>query len=161
MASNDDSQPLFRNRYRVAPARWSRWDYRRPGFYHVTICTQCRIRCLGEVVGSGVVLSPYGEVVAREWRQIPRRHPQVTLDESIVMPDHLHGLLILGGLESLPLGGIIGQFKAKVTKVVRSLGHSEFAWQERFHDTIVENLKELNRIRQYIRDNPKRWQSKR
>ncbi|MBW8877348.1 MAG: transposase [Acidobacteria bacterium] len=155
-----EGDPLFRKRYRISPARWNRWDYRRPGFYHVTICVQWRVRCLSEVVDGGVILSPCGEVVAREWSQIPRRHPQVFLDAFIVMPDHLHGLLILGGQESLPLGGIIGQFKSKATKVLRARGHADFAWQERFHDTVLKDFKELDQVRAYILDNPRRWKAK-
>jgi REP-associated tyrosine transposase len=112
------------------------------------------------LVGDGVALSPSGEVVAREWNQIPRGNPLVTLDASIVMPDHLHGLLILGGQESLPLGGIIGKFKSKVTKTLRARGQTDFAWQERFHDTVLKDFKEMDRVRTYILDNPRRWKAK-
>ncbi|MFY9820042.1 MAG: hypothetical protein WAM82_01590 [Thermoanaerobaculia bacterium] len=84
----------------------------------------------------------------------------MTLDASIVMPDHLHGLLILGGQEALPLGSIISQFKAKVTKILRARGQTEFAWQERFHDTVLKDFKELDRVRAYILDNPRRWKAK-
>ena len=158
MTLGDD---LFRNRYRVPSARLKGWDYRLPGYYYVTICVLDRVQCLGEVVNCESVLSPGGEAVAREWGRTPQRSPQVTLDSWIVMPDHIHGLLLLTGKGSQPLGGIIGQFKSKTTKILRSRGQTGFAWQERFHDTIVTDLKQLDRIRDYIRDNPRRWQRKR
>ncbi|HEX4962999.1 MAG TPA: transposase [Thermoanaerobaculia bacterium] len=158
MAPGDD---LFRNRYRVPSTRLKGWDYRLPGYYYVTICVLDRVQCLGEVVNGESVLSPGGEAVAREWGQIPQRNPQVTLDAWIVMPDHLHGLLLLSGKDSQPLGGVIGQFKSKTTKILRSRGQTGFTWQERFHDTILRDLKQLDHIRAYIRDNPRRWQRKR
>ena len=150
----------FRNRYRIPSARLTAWDYRQPGMYFVTICTYGRDACLGEVEGGEVRLSPYGEIVAREWQRIPGRHPQVKLDTWIVMPDHLHGILLFESA-SVPLGTAVGQFKSKSTKAIRGFGYRGFDWQERFHDHIIENLKELERVRTYIHQNPVRWEARR
>ena len=161
----DGSVPLFRNRYRIPSARWKGWDYRRPGMYFVTICTAGRECCFGEVAGGKVLASAYGEIVAREWQRIPDRHPGVTLDAWIVMPDHVHGVVILGsrdpGQPGPSLGTVIGQFKTKATKGIRALGYHRFDWQERFHDEILGSLKDLERVRTYIRQNPQRWEAKR
>ena len=154
--------PLFRNRYRVPSARLPGWDYRWAGMYFVTICTERRDRCLGEVTGGEVSRSPYGEVVAREWQRIPGRYPRVRLDTWIVMPDHLHGILIL---EPAPeetaasLGIIMGTFKSKATKSIRAMGYRSFDWQDRFHDHILKNVQELEQARTYIRENPRRWET--
>jgi putative transposase len=133
--------------------------------YFVTICTLWRDCCLSEVAEGKVSLSSCGETVAREWRGIPGRHPRVTLDSWILMPDHLHGILILGpeGNDNADasLGTIVGQFKSKATKSVRAMGYRDFAWQKRFHEHIVGSLEELDRIRTYIQENPQRWESKR
>jgi REP-associated tyrosine transposase len=161
----DPSAPLFRNRYRIPSARWERWDYRRPGMYFVTICTAGRDCCLGEVEDGKVSASPYGEIVAREWQRIPIRHQGVTLDAWIVMPDHVHGIVILGAMPGdrpgPSLGTVIGQFKTKATKGIRALGYHRFDWQERFHDEILGSLKDLERVRTYILQNPQRWEAKR
>jgi REP-associated tyrosine transposase len=157
---NSKMPPLFRNRYRIPSSRLTAWDYRKPGMYFVTICTYERDACLGEVDGGEVRHSPYGEIVAREWLRIPGRHPQVKLDAWIIMPDHLHGILHLESA-SVSLGTAVGQFKTKSTKAIRGFGYRGFGWQERFHDHIIENLKELDRIRTYIRENPMRWEAKR
>jgi REP-associated tyrosine transposase len=157
------SAPRFRNRYRIPSARLTGWDYRQPGMYFVTICTLWRDRCLGEVAGGEVRLSPYGEIIAREWQRIPGRHAGVILDAWIVMPDHLHGILILEPAPPSPaasLGTVIGQFKSKSTKGVRGMAYRGFAWQERFHEHIIGNLEELGRVRDYIRQNPQRWEAK-
>jgi putative transposase len=159
----DPQTPVFRKRYRIPSARLKAWDYRRPGMYFVTICTQEQDRCLGEVLGGEMSFSAYGEIVAREWRLIPERQPQVDLDTWIVMPDHLHGILTLKPTPEKPaqsLGMIIGEFKSKATKAIRMSGYRDFDWQERFHDHIIKNLEELDRIRTYILQNPQRWETK-
>lgn len=161
---------LFRNRYRIPSARLATWDYRWGGVYFVTICTGGRVHWFGEVVGEQVLLSRIGEVVAQEWRKIPRIYPRAILDEWIVMPDHLHGILIFRGIPGQigkseedqllrqTLGTALGQFKSNCTKRIwGSLRQPDFSWQERFHDTILFDQEDLDRVRAYIRDNPRRW----
>ena len=165
---------LFRNRYRVPAARLASWDYRWSGVYSVTICTWGRGCWLGEVKEGEVFLSSTGEVVAQEWEKIPRRHPRVSLDEWIIMPDHIHGLLVFHGnprdkpraerpehLLAQSLGAVIGQFKSNATKRIWwNLRQSDFAWQERYHDTVLRDADALERLRIYIRENPARWTEK-
>jgi REP element-mobilizing transposase RayT len=161
---------LFKNRYRIPSARLRCWDYRWAGVYSVTICTEGRVCCLGEIVDGQVSLSRIGKVVAQEWRKIPRHHPRVRLDESIVMPNHMHGILAFDGdpreerehdtkhLLSESLGAVVGHFKSRVTKRAWwNLKEASFAWQPRFFDVIVRDPAALDRARAYIRDNPKRW----
>src|SRR5438270_1453764 len=87
----------FKNQYRILPARLASWDYRWSGVYSVTICTLRRVRWFGEVIAEQVALSPEGRAVAEEWKKIPRACPRVILDEWIVMPDHMHGILVFQG----------------------------------------------------------------
>jgi putative transposase len=160
---------LFRKRYRIPSARYPGWDYRWAGAYSVTICTRGRVHCLSDVVDGQVSLSPVGAVVAEEWLMIPHHQPRVDLDEWIIMPDHMHGILIFHnripqgeqqGPKILPqsLGAIIGRFKSDATKRIWwDLKRPDFAWQPRFHDVILRKPADLERVRAYIRDNPKRW----
>jgi REP element-mobilizing transposase RayT len=109
-----------------------------------------------------VGLSAFGLIVAEEWLAIPRMHRQVIVDEWIVMPDHLHGILIFQpsipeGIPPTPLGVIVGQFKKRVTKRIRTQRRPEFAWQERYYDQILRDVEALDRYRAYIRENPTRW----
>ena len=113
-------------------------------------------------------------MIAQEWRKIPQIGPHVLLDEWVVMPDHLHGILILQnpstlevreeGAKGLPahsLGAVVSPFKSQATKRIRfDLKRRSFAWQERFHDTIVRDRADLERVREYIRTNPARWKPK-
>jgi putative transposase len=154
---------LFRNRYRIPSARLESWDYRWSGMYFVTICTERRDRCLGEIATGQVSHSPYGEIVAREWQRIPGPHPRVDLDAWIVMPDHVHGILILKPAPqetAASLGTILGTFKSKSTKGIRAMGYRDFEWQDRFHDHILKDVEELEQVRTYIRQNPQRWEAK-
>ena len=165
MSRGRHAAPLFRNRYRIPSARLTGWDYRRPGIYFLTICTLWRDQCLGEGAGGEAIPSDYGKVVAREWQAIPGECPRATLDAWIVMPDHLHGIVVFGAAstESEPasLATVIGQFKKRSTKAIRARGYQAFAWQERFHDSILDSLEALERARAYIRENPQRWEAKR
>jgi REP element-mobilizing transposase RayT len=159
---------LYRNRYRVPSARWSSWDYRWAGVYSVTLCVQDRVRCLCDIQEGAVHLSRLGEIVAEEWQRLPHRFPHLSLDEWVIMPDHMHGILIFASSETPDdtpksrllagsLGSVIGQFKSKSTKRIRAMGRRDFAWQARFHDRIVKTADHLHSLRTYIRENPRNW----
>jgi REP element-mobilizing transposase RayT len=164
----------FKSRYRIPSTRLRSWDYRWPGIYCVTICTHGRLRWFGEVVEDRMVLSAEGRVVEEEWRKIPGIYPHVQLDEWIVMPDHLHGILSFQNsplqnlshapartLQSQSLGATIAQFKSTATKRIRmDLKRPDFAWQTRFYDTVLREPADLDRMRVYIRENPARWAAK-
>jgi REP element-mobilizing transposase RayT len=163
----------FRDRYRIPSARLANWDYRWAGVYSLTICTRGRVQWFGEIVDGQMALSPEGRVVAEEWSKIPRVCPRVTLDEWIIMPDHLHGILVFQGrptqdagqenpsrLLSQSLGAMVGQLKSKSTKRIRmDLKRPDFAWQARFYDTVLRKATDLDRVRAYIRANPSRWKA--
>jgi REP element-mobilizing transposase RayT len=157
---------LFRNQFRIPSTRLLGWDYRWPGVYAVTICVKERVCCLGEVVEDDVALSSLGVIAAEEWLAIPGSHPKVALDEWIVMPDHMHGILIFqdqdcrlskGNLLAGSLGAVVGQFKKRVTRRIRARRQPGFSWQERYFDQILRDDDELQRYRVYIRENPRRW----
>ena len=133
-------------------------------------------------------LSPIGEIAARYWWEIPNHFHRVELDEFVVMPNHLHGIIVikcsinyqqtvncrgvqLNAPTSKPdnyysrispqkntLSVIIRTYKAAVTRWCRNNGFEYFKWQRNYHDHIIRSEKELNAIRQYITDNPLNWQ---
>lgn len=157
----------FRGRYRVASTRLDGWDYRWAGVYAVAIRV---LRCplaLSDIAGGRVTLSSIGNIVGQEWERIPGRHPHVWLDRWVVMPDHLHGILIFEqGMANGPvpksrllansLGAVLGQFKSKTTKRIRALG-LDFDWQPRYYDQILPNATALESMRSYIERNPWNW----
>jgi putative transposase len=152
---------LFRNRYRVPSSRLPGWDYGRGGAYCVTICTQNRVCWFGEIQEGRMDLSQLGQIVADEWEKTPKVRPYVTLDAWVVMPNHVHGILLIDPprLDGLPrpLGEIIGQFKGVCTRRIWAEGSSDFDWQPRFFDQIIPDEETLLRFRKYILENPLHW----
>lgn len=167
---------LFKNKYRIESARLKGWDYRNPGYYFVTLVTKGRNHYFGRVEGDDVQLSAIGEIAAQCWAENPQHHAGIELDEWVIMPNHVHGIIVVvdrGVVETLQcnvstkstispktgsLSVAVRSFKSAVTKFAHNAGH-EFAWQERFWDHIIRNEAELNRIRNYIRANPSNWKN--
>ncbi len=86
---------LFQNKYRIPSARLRGWDYAAPGAYFVTICTHNRVCWFGDVHRAKMVLSEIGEIANEYWRNIPNHFENVQLGEYVVMPNHVHGIVIL------------------------------------------------------------------
>ena len=150
---------------RVSP-RLQSYDYCLPGTYFVTICTFQRVCLFGRVCVDQMHLNAPGHEVARIWGTIPTHRTGVQLDEYVVMPNHIHGLLtILADDETDAAGGqasmasIVGQFKAEATRAIHAIAGYEHArvWQRSFYDHIVRSESALERVRQYVVDNPARW----
>lgn len=159
--------------------RLRNYDYRRCGVYFVTICAHQKRKLFGTVFDGIVSLSSVGEIVSDEWRRIAQARANVEIDHYVVMPNHLHGLLIIAerinansdqcsdgplsaqqrGVPASSLGSIINQFKGAVSRSVWSnLMHSRTQiWQRNYYDHIVRDEASLNEIRKYIIENPARW----
>jgi putative transposase len=145
------------------------FDYREPGPYFVTICLASRGSWLGEMSNDGLLtLNEAGEVIAGVWRSLKHQFVGTILDDYIVMPDHVHGILTLpvseNGKSGATLGQIIGWFKTVTTKRygvgVRTQNWTPFdnrLWQASFHDHIIRDELDLDGRRKYIERNPWRW----
>ena len=174
---------LFKNKYRIKSIRLQHWDYSSCGVYYVTICTKGRECFFGKIINGKMILSEIGEMVVQFWMEIPKHYPHVKLDEFVIMPDHLHGVLIIQTIARnvetphwgvstghIPnphhnprwkpnsLGSIICQFKSISTKRIRAMDFLNFAWQSRFYESIVRNEKHLYVIRKYIINNPLKFE---
>jgi putative transposase len=147
--------------------RLAGFDYRRPGAYFVSICTHQR-RCLfGRVVDDTVLLSDEGIIVEEEWWRTAEGRRYVTLDSHVVMPNHVHGLIVIqdevpdvaAGPRRRSLASIVGSFKAAAARRIGLLHRQAgpIVWQRSFHERVVRDHNELNRVREYISNNPLRW----
>ena len=161
----------FKDRYRIPSARWATWDYGSNAAYFVTICTAGRSHDFGQVVNGGMILTPLGESAADCWEAIPDHFPFVVLDGFVVMPNHVHGIIIIDkpggdgggggganrfGPQSKNLASIVRGYKIGVTKFAHR-HNLPFKWQARYHDHVIRNAGEYERIREYIRENPQEW----
>ncbi|MBX3070459.1 MAG: hypothetical protein KF883_08205 [Thermomicrobiales bacterium] len=161
--------------------RLPEFDYRLPGNYFVTICTVRREPLFGSVRAAEMILSPFGEIVESAWHDIPQHHGGVSVDECIIMPNHLHGIVSIltdeDGIARLgvqvddapqmhrrnprsgSLGAIVGSFKSASTRNInRSRGTPGApVWQQNYYEHIIRNERALSEIRTYIAGNPAKW----
>ena len=191
----------FQHKYRIASARASWWDYGWNGAYFITICTKNREHFFGKIENGQMQLSGIGILADVFWHEIKNHAKNVELGAFVVMPNHIHGILILDKPENEPfangndvhnvetrhalslqppiqpqspaqqrfqnqgqntVSSIIGSYKSAVTKHCNRLQLTDndgvvFGWQSRFHDHIIRNDAEYQRINDYIENNPKNW----
>lgn len=154
------------------------YDYSQAGAYFVTICTHNRECLFGDIVHGEMRLNDAGRVVADEWLKTAEIRTEIELDAWVVMPNHFHGILVIAdcrgdrrvartirpvaptGPQPRSVGAVMAGFKSAVTKRINQLRQSPGAklWQRNYWEHIVRNEPELNRIREYIRNNPARWE---
>ena len=165
--------------------RLKEYDYSQPGAYFVTICTYQRECLLGHVEDGNIVLSVAGGIARSVWDGLPERFPSVGIDKYVIMPNHVHGIVLVGAQFIAPspkdrladrhptLGEVVRAYKATVTRLVRRgdegmtalvvdkgvMNHAPtgFGWQRDFYEHVIRNEAELTAIREYISGKPARW----
>lgn len=148
--------------------------------YFVTLVTHERAELFGRVIDGVMHVSAIGEVVQEEWLKSSAIRPELELDEFVVMPNHLHGIVIVARdlvahaepspptrahsrapLQRAPrsLGSFVSGFKATTTRRGRRrrLADDKPLFQRNYFERVIRNWQELDRIRTYIADNPRRW----
>ena len=85
----------FKNKYRITSARLSNWDYSSNASYFITICTANREHYFGTIIDPKMQLSPIGQIACKCWKEIPNHFPHFYLDEFVVMPNHVHGIVMI------------------------------------------------------------------
>ncbi len=224
-----NNKPKYKGKYRIDSTRLPAWNYASDGRYFLTICTQGKKCFFGEVMQGEMQLSPIGEIAQKFWYEIPNQFSNCDIDVFCVMPNHIHGILIINQTQDAVVreeivvkedaidsinseedavnsqskedavnshskedavnsqskedamnrvstrrgGGVTGLFnpmlsKNSVSKIVRwykgrctfeiNQIYQDFGWQERFHDEIIRDEFALDRIRQYIINNPINWE---
>lgn len=147
--------------------RLKNYDYSSPNSYFITVCTKNRepilwqrnMNCENENVGAAIgrphkyTLSPYGEITETAIKNIPHIYKNVSVDEYVVMPNHIHIILTIHN-ENLSTGidNIINKMKGYVSKTI---GFSP--WQKLYYDRIIRDEEEYNNKIEYIRNNPRKW----
>jgi REP element-mobilizing transposase RayT len=174
-------------RHKRQSLRLKGYDYSKSGAYYVTICTQKRQCLLGTINDGKMVLNHAGEMVQKIWNDLSIKCPEMVIDEFIIMPNHVHGIIFIVGapLVGAPsiesrmgdkdragtrpaptssLGDVVGIFKSISTHLyainVNANNWPAFPgklWQRNYYERIIRNDDELNRIREYILNNPQQW----
>ncbi len=159
-------------KHRRSRMRLAGYDYGRAGAYFVTICTEEHRCVFGRIVDDMMVLNDAGRIVNLVWEELQEHHVGVATDAFVIMPNHVHGIVILapdeipqgageeGAMNRIPtLGDVVRGFKARVTigiNRMRSVSGVR-VWQRNYYEHVVRGEKDLERVRQYIIENPGRW----
>lgn len=165
--------------------RLKNYDYSQAGAYFITLCTHHREHLFGEITGGNMVLSASGKIAFDEWSKTPEIRPHVSLDVFVIMPNHLHGIIIIGTGESHPplwdtpdnsnfankgecdsplrspsntIGAIVRGYKSAVTKQINLLFPGRIVWQRNYYEHIIRNEQAYQTISEYIINNPSKWQ---
>ncbi len=166
--------------------RLKNYDYSQAGAYFVTICIKGRECMFGDVVDGEMGLNYAGQMVRDVWHKIPEHFPHADIDEFIVMPNHAHGIIVIcrdgcrgevsspisvshipktkqGGdtppLQRRALGQIVAYFKYQSAKRINQIRNAPAhpVWQRNYYEHIIRSEEEMNRIREYIMENPAKW----
>jgi REP element-mobilizing transposase RayT len=146
------------------------YDYTSPGSYFITVCIQQRACVLSDIVDGEVELSDVGRMVATPLGLAVDRYLGVELDASVLMPNHLHAIFNIGwttgdGGERTSLFRVMNWFKSATTneyiRRVKAGNWPRFPgtfWQANYHEHVVRDQRDLERIREYIVGNPGKWE---
>ncbi|MEN6469361.1 MAG: transposase [Smithella sp.] len=171
--------PAIHHRHSI---RLKGYDYSQTGAYFITVCTHNRECLFCFINDDEITTNEYGDIVRREWMKTPEMRANVELDEFIIMPNHVHGIIMInecrGVLQYAPtktqtkhetkfqspsntIGAIIRGFKSAVTRQINEMRQTPGVpiWQCNYYEHIIRNDDELNRVREYIINNPINWQT--
>ncbi len=147
--------------HRRKPLRLPQYDYSQAGAYFVTAVTRDRELLFESPAAQEAVLSA--------WQAIAPHLPGVELDACVVMPNHVHGIVVLtpedvplvgtaSGRVGVTLGSIVGFFKHQAARNINALrGTVGQVWQRGYYEHVIRDERGLERIRDYIAENPARW----
>jgi len=205
MTDKPQYNPTIHHRHSI---RLQGYDYSQAGAYFITICTQNRERLFGEIADGEMKMNDAGQMVQTVWDEMPNRFDGLELDRFVVMPNHIHGVIVLPrrgescirpcicpiippGIHSNPPNGYStdhgGEYKirpygtlpgtvGRIFQAFKSITTHEYTngvkqhgwlpfpgklWQRNYWEHIIRNESELNRIRDYVNNNPTEWESDR
>jgi putative transposase len=190
---------LFRNKFRNESFRLNSHDYSSGGTYFITICTHMGLSYFGHISNGKMIWSKSAQIAYNLWYELPEHFAFVSLDEFVVMPNHVHGIIIIQSMSAVgtlhatslqnttslqhpknpvrimhatsghrnefmsiispkpgSLATVVRSYKSAVSKNIH-LSDPDFSWQPRYYDHLIHSTRELDRIRDYIINNPGKW----
>lgn len=160
--------------------RLKNYEYTQPGGYFITIVTYQRDMLFGQIAHGKMQLNDFGTIADECWHAIPHHFPNVELGVHVVMPNHVHGIIVInegsatnsspnvGAMHTSPLppprgakpksiGAIVGSFKSAVSRCIGREHNATGIWQRNYYEHVIRNHEEWDRIHRYIEANPSRW----
>ncbi len=169
--------------HRRRSIRLREYDYSSTGYYFVTVCVQDRLPLLGVIHAGQMQCSEAGEMVHRWWHKLPEQFSGVELDEFIIMPNHIHGIIRIVGADpcvrpdnenisppqgahaGAPLHRMIQWFKTMTTNAyIHGVTEHHWPvfnrrlWQSNYYERVLRHQNELDDTQAYIRNNPLQWE---
>ncbi|MFA6008520.1 MAG: transposase [Desulfobacteraceae bacterium] len=153
--------------------RFNNYNYAKNGTYFITLCTQNREHTFGTITNRTMILNDLGSFVQKTWHDLPNHNPSVDLNAFVIMPNHIHGVVVIEskradmghfgtGLEPGPTHGlteIVRQLKTFSSKRINQFRQTPGiqVWQRNYFEHIIRNDEEWNSVREYIMFNPAKW----
>ena len=174
----------FADRYKIKSSKLNNWDYSTPGKYFITICAYKKNNFFGKIENNKIRLKEIGLVAKSNWLEITRHFDNVKLDEFIIMPNHMHGIIEILPTIKMPcrdaenrcrdvtcnvstIMSKISPKKGSIPVIIRSYKGSVqkyandnkifFGWQPRYFDEVIFDDKRYLKIKNYIKNNPDNW----
>jgi REP element-mobilizing transposase RayT len=149
------------------------YDYSQAGAYFITICTYRRKCLFGNIANGAMEPNHFGIIIQETWDALPLHYQYIRLDEFVVMPNHVHGIIIFlddldmnvgAGLKPAPtrrhgLPEIVRGFKSFSSRSINQLRQSPGSpvWQRNYYEHVIRSQDDLDQARQYILNNPAKW----
>ena len=133
----------YKGKYRAQTTRWRDWDYRANASYFVTICTDKRERCFGEIVDGEMMMSAIGQRAYDCWMQIPGHFPFVLLGAFVIMPNHVHGIILIDKPDDLDF--------VETLHATSSMGMSPYDEMFRYDEALRDETLHATSLRKDVR----------
>jgi REP element-mobilizing transposase RayT len=153
--------------HRRKELRWTAFDYRSPGPYHVVNCLEYRVCRFGFVHDSEMRLNDVGMMIEETWLSAPLRYPAIHLDAFVIMPNHMHHVFWFesSGVCAYPtVGEVMAWFKSRTTiRYIAGVKSGDWPpfehrfWQRNYFDRVIRDDRELDSVRRYVENNPATW----
>jgi len=179
----DDNR--FTERYKIKSSKLNNWDYSNPGKYFITICAYKKNNFFGKIKdpptgGNKIKLKEMGLIAKSNWLEITRHFDNIKLDEFVVMPNHVHGIIeitkpcdshvetrYIASLQNKNFNNLCNKSNQLIPKIIRTYKASVqryatqnkifFGWQPRYFDEVIFDDKRYLQIKNYIKNNPDNW----
>ena len=136
----------FKGLYRNETFRAQWWDYRSEGSYHITICTANRNHFFGEIIDEQMCLSEIGKLAHQFWSEIPKHFPHIQLDEFVIMPNHIHGILIICGDVALQHPPTLNEHFHNENMEYHELHSNYLKWLDEINNCFVDDISTIDQV---------------